>query len=211
MEVVPYFLVALLLDVPLLNVVIGFFVLYAIYEIGYVRNDIVAKDEGAGKTVRSLFSDFRLAIFLAVRIPVILILAFWGAKQMDTLTVTVAVGLVVLAITFELHNRALVPERRVATFLVLNVGKILVRLAMLAPLATVYVLAAAPHIMVKLIHYLGAKKLIGLDDATLFRLRVPIYLGFAVCMAIYDYRMLLIALPFFLNHCKSNIVRFAGR
>lgn len=212
MEVIPYVLVCLVLKINLWHVVAGFLLIYSVYEIGYLINDKVSiKKETTGITEREQFANFNLFKFLLIRIPmsgfiVVLSNGLVGINIEHTLSM-----LAVLSLVFYAHNRLTNSEHRVATFVALNSLKIFIRLTIISPTAIIYFISSIPHLIIKVIHYLSSKKILSISDANMQYIKPPIYLGFIVVTLFFDYKLTIISLPFFFNHCKSNIIHLLVR
>jgi hypothetical protein len=205
MEIVPFVVIATFGKVGLSAVLIGFLVTYSIYEIGYVQNDFVAKKETQGKIERTQFARFRIGLFLTVRLPVIILCSYWAVRVVPGATHGMCAVAVMLAI-FILHNYLVNPTYRVTTFIALNSLKIIARIIFLSPALLLYTFASVPHLIIKLIHYLGSKQVITIKESTIWSISVPIYLGFMIGMTLIDWRLCLVCLPYFLNHCKRDII-----
>lgn len=203
MEIIPFLLIATIESISPLEVATGFFILYSIYELGYIENDIKAKDEEVGATVRDQFKKFNYKIFLLFRIPIILFVLFFaamGGKQ--THQMAIISSLVIIPI-FLLHNRLKNGIFRVSTFLALNNLKIIARILALSPLLSYYFMASIPHIIIKTMHYINAKKVAQIDAGVIKELTLPIYGGFLFSFLFIDPWLIVVTSPYLLNHTKS--------
>ena len=206
MEIVPFLLICIIENQDFTRVMWGFIILYSFYEIGYLANDIWAsKYENIGSTKRSQFEYFNFKRFILVRILIIVGVFYFSDMLfvINNLQIIIISGL--LMITFLIHNKINSMEYRACTFLVLNLLKILLRLAVISPYLFLYICSSAPHIVIKLIHYLRSKRILSVSDSDLRRVCFPIYLGLIIPMFIIDYRLCIVCLPYLFNHCKHNI------
>ncbi|MDG0836164.1 hypothetical protein [Roseateles saccharophilus] len=205
MEAAPFLIAASLFGTGFGNVLFGFLLLYSVYEVGYIHNDIVSAKEKDGRTDRSQFAGFRIHIFLAARIPIIIgMIAILYSRQ-DEQFLRATCLLIFLLGTFLLHNLMLSPRKRVFTFLALNTLKIFIRFLLLIPGGGAITIASMPHIIVKLLHYLKSKKLISIAEIDFRHVGFYTYAGFAPLLLALDLKIFLVALPYFLNHNKSLI------
>ena len=211
MEIAPFLVVAWLERAPMVTVLLGFAVLYSIYELGYVENDLNSEKEEVGMTHRSQFDRFNPNIFYALRIPVIGALLYVTYILCTAYSFQIVACLVAIFCVFGMHNRLMRPRWRTATFISLNTLKIAVRLLFIAPTAVIYVLGALPHLVIKLLHYLGAKKVIAVSEDAVRAAVLPIYLGCLPMLVFVDPKLVLFGLPYFLNHFKSQLFSSARR
>jgi len=205
MEIAPFLIVAWLEGEAITMVVLGFGVLYSVYELGYVQNDMLSGNEGSGMTRRSQFDRFNSGIFYVFRIAVIAAILSAAYILRGAYFSHIVIYLVAIGCIFLLHNKLAGPRWRIATFISLNTLKILVRLGIIAPAAIMYVCGALPHLAVKLLHYLGAKKVIPISEDMVRSAVLPIYLGCLPVLALVEPKLILFGLPYFLNHYKSQI------
>lgn len=211
MEVAPYIIVAWIEQVSLIMVALGFAALYSVYELGYVQNDMLAKNEEVGKTHRSQFDGFDQNVFYTVRLAVIAAILYAAYLLCGAYFFRAVVCLVAIICIFVLHNTLAGPRWRIATFVSLNTLKIVVRLGIVAPAAVIYVFGALPHMVVKLLHYLGMKKIVSVSEDAIKSAILPIYLGWLPVLAFVAPKLIWFGLPYFLNHYKSQLLSGARR
>lgn len=211
MEIAPFVVVAWFERAPIATVLLGFAVLYSIYEPGYLENDLNSRKEEVGMTHRSQFDRFNLNIFYALRVPLVGAFLYVTYLLCAAYFFHIVACLVVIFCVFAMHNRLMRPRWRAATFISLNTLKIAVRLGVIAPTAVIYMLGAMPHLIVKLIHYLGAKKVITVSEDAVRCVVLPIYLGCLPVLIFVDPKLVLFGLPYFLNHYKSQLFIYARR
>jgi hypothetical protein len=210
MEIVPFLIVAWLEQISVSMVVLGFLLLYSVYEIGYIQNDLLAKKEEVGMTERSQFAGFNPITFFTLRvIPIVGMGCLTYSLCPESFT-PVMFCLLILFAVFIVHNALTKPRWRIASFIALNTLKIWMRVIILSPAATFYVLGALPHLIVKLIHYLGAKTVVNVSEETMRTIALPIYLGSVPLLAFVDPKLVLFCLPYLLNHCKAELLRTAN-
>lgn len=210
MEVMPFVLISMIESIKPLQVITGFFLLYSIYELGYLDNDIKASKEIIGATVRNQFSDFNYKLFILMRIPVI-IFAFSTIVTIDVATYGLGIAVILIIIpVFIIHNRLKNRVMRISTFLALNNLKIIARILLLSPLLGHYLLAAMPHLFIKALHYINAKRLIAIDDKSIKNVTLPIYIGFFCGFIFIDPWIIVVSSPYLINHTKSILLRLLG-
>lgn len=210
MEVMPFVLISMIESIKPLQVITGFFLLYSVYELGYLDNDIKASKEIIGATVRNQFSDFNYKLFILIRIPVI-IFAFSTIVTIDVATSGLGIAVILLIIPiFIIHNRLINRVMRISTFLALNNLKITARILLLSPLLGHYLLAAMPHLFIKTLHYINAKRLITIDDKSIKKVTLPIYIGFFCGFIFIDPWIIVVSSPYLINHTKSILLRLFG-
>jgi hypothetical protein len=205
MEILPYIVIALLNEISLLAVLIGFLVVYSIYEIGYIQNDFAARKETLGRTDRTQFDKFRFGLFMLVRIPVIILCVYWAVQNTPHAVKPLIMAFAMLIIFF-VHNHLIEPRSRILTFIFLNVTKISIRIVFISPMLLFYLFSAVPHLTIKVIHYLAAKRIVQVSESLIRSISVPVYGGFLLAMIIIDWKLCIVCFPYFLNHCKQNIV-----
>jgi len=206
MEILPYILVCFFESKNYIAVFLSFILLYSFYEIGYLVNDLISvENESVGSTKRIQFNNFNLKKFLIVRLPVVTAVFYWVYCYLAGSLLLLLLSIVSLIFVFILHNLTKSLEVRICTFLVLNSLKIIFRFQILSQSIGFYFISSVPHLIIKLIHYLNSKNILIIDEARLKGIRIPVYIGFIFSMCFYDYRVALVCLPYFLNHCKSNI------
>ncbi|MBN9546612.1 MAG: hypothetical protein J0I19_14155 [Alphaproteobacteria bacterium] len=192
-------------------VVLGFGVLYSVYELGYVQNDMLSVKEAGGMTHRPQFDQFNSSVFYACRLIVIAAILYAAYVLRGAYFSRVAAYLAVIGGIFFLHNSLVRPRWRIATFISLNTLKILVRLGIIAPAAVMYVCGALPHLAVKLLHYLGTKKIFPISEDMVKSAVLPIYLGCLPVLVLVEPKLILFGVPYFLNHFKSQLFSGAQR
>jgi hypothetical protein len=207
MEVAPYVVIAVVGDFKSTGVFWGFVTLYSIYELGYLHNDMrAARRESAVRTVRSQFDGFRIGMFLLVRIPVFLGILWMCLRYTQFLDPISSMALLLVVIVlFLIHNALRDGKLRVATFIALNSTKILYRIIIFGPGAVAFFPAAIPHLMVKLMHYLRAKELVAFNDPDFGNIKLGVYSGWLVSLGMLDWKVALVVVPYFLNHCKAGL------
>lgn len=205
MELAPFLIASSFSAGNLLSVPFGFLLVYSVYEIGYIHNDLVSRKEKEGRTDRDQFSSFRVPVFLAARIPVVAVMLMILHQQQGNRFVPTLLLLLFLICIFCLHNLMLSPAKRVSTFLALNTIKALIRFSLLDVAGGLMTFAVLPHISVKLLHYLKTKNLISIADPAFRLVSFNIYLGLAPVLVALDLKIFLVSLPYFLNHNKSLI------
>ncbi|MCV2369878.1 hypothetical protein [Roseateles oligotrophus] len=205
MELAPFLIASSLSGGGLLAVLFGFLLVYSVYEIGYIHNDLVSLKEKEGRTDRDQFSSFRVPVFLSARIPVIAVMLMILHHHQGNRFVPTLLLLLFLICIFFLHNLMLRPGKRVSTFLALNTIKVLIRFSLLDASGGLMIFAILPHIAVKLLHYLKSKKLIAITDPDFRLVSLNIYLGLAPVLVALDLKLFLVSLPYFLNHNKALI------
>jgi hypothetical protein len=205
MEIFPYCVVSMVEDVSGVRVFLGFVILYSLYEIGYLHNDFSARHEKAGASFRHHITDLNLSIFLLSRLFSILAVFNFINSSMGNYETPMLLSSLLLLL-FLIHNIVKNSNFRVCTFLMLNTLKIILRLYIIGSNCILYIFSSMPHIFIKLLHYLKSKKIIsGLSDDSLRLLSFPIYSSFFLIYLIVDYKLFLVAFPFFLNHNKFYI------
>jgi hypothetical protein len=210
MEIIPFLIAAWLEQVSVTMVVLGFLMLYSVYEIGYIQNDLLVKKEEVGMTERSQFAGFNSITFCMLRVLLIVAMVYLTYSLRPDSFAPAMLGLLALFAIFIVHNALTKPRWRIASFVALNTLKIWVRVMILSPAATFYVLGAMPHIIVKLIHYLGAKTVVSVSEKTMKTIALPIYLGSIPLLAFVEPKLVLFCLPYLLNHCKAELLRTAS-
>ena len=205
MEIAPYVIIALLESIRLDLVFFGFFILYGIYEFGYLSNDKIAINEKNGATLRPYITKFNLKIFAIGRLFALGILYIYAINTDIVMSNGLAMLLLVIPV-FYFHNSSFKGAFRILTFILLNQIKILVRLLILSPSAFIYLLAAGPHIFIKLLHYLDAKKLIIIKKDEFVNISLFVYIAFIMVLVIIDYRIAIASFPYFINHNKSFVL-----
>jgi hypothetical protein len=208
MEVMPFLIAAIIESINPFQVLVGFYLLYGVYELGYLDNDVKASGENVGATIRDQFSKFNHKIFLLIRIPLmvgVFSLIFFEYSIVSYFSIVILLAILPI---FFIHNRLRNRFYRVCTFLALNNIKIIARIVILGPGLAYYIISSMPHLFIKTLHYMNAKNLIVLDDCYLKGITFPVYLGFFLSFAFIDPWLIAVASPYFINHTKSIIIKF---
>lgn len=204
MEVVPYLLLAFVEEKPMLGVLLGFLLLYSVYDIGYVHNDYVSARELRGRTDRMYLHSFCVRAFLVARLFVLCWLLMCLMEGHDNVGL-ISLSMFGILVVFFVHNFIRNPESRIVTFIMLNSFKVLFRFFCLqAPLT--YFLATIPHCFVKLIHYFGAKEIINVESEAFSRISLYVYVGFMLVIVFVDIRLFVLCAPYFINHNKRFLM-----
>ncbi|SDH61568.1 hypothetical protein [Propionivibrio dicarboxylicus] len=203
MEFAPYLLIAVINSINVKFVLFGFVLVYGIYDFGYLHNDYKAEKERSGATIRSQFSEFNYLAFAIYRVPVVFFVFYYlaslgGGDILKSIAITACI-----VPFFIIHNELRSPRARIITFIVLNGLKIVSRIILLGPNCLYFVFSAMPHLVIKLLHYLGAKEIVLVDDKTLKSITLQIYFGFLTLLLFVDPFLVVAAVPYFLNHAKS--------
>ncbi|PVE44151.1 hypothetical protein [Limnohabitans planktonicus] len=203
MEIMPFLIISFIESISLIYVLIGFLLLYSVYDLGYLDNDSKAGQEKIGATIRNQFSKFNYKLFFLIRIPLIAY-AFIYVTTMNVAISGLSLGTILAIIpVFILHNRLENRMLRISTFIALNNLKIIARLLLLSPLLGYYLLSAIPHLFIKSLHYMNTKGLIAIDDACIKAITLPIYIGFFCGFIFIDPWLIVVSTPYFINHTKS--------
>jgi hypothetical protein len=211
MEIVPYLIISALEDLDLAMVGFGFLFLYSFYELGYLQNDRKAKEEKIGASIRSQFNSFRYKQFTVGRMVAILTLISYWNFNVQNISLYGAFLLVIIIPVFLFHNYTSDGVTRVFTFVLLNCLKIAGRILLLGPGLQIYFISVIPHLFVKLIHYLGSKRLLFIENFHFIRVSLCIYLSFIIIIMILKPFAVLVVLPYLINHNKKIIYIYFKR
>ena len=203
MEVLPYVLACFLESGSQYSVLLGFLLTYSVYEFGYLQNDLAARKEIVGQTLRSHIASFRLFWFLLARLPICFLLIVCLRDSNPAYWTLILCQILCLLIIFFFHNVLLKPELRLGTFLSLNTLKIAIRFQILSPNTVIYIISAFPHLLIKLVHYMDSKEVLKIDKDALRKISIPIYVSSMFCIALFDWKLSVVVIPYFVNHCKT--------
>lgn len=206
-ELVPFIALSILQSSSLMMAVLSYFLLCIFYEIGYVLNDAVKKNDEENKTDRPTIDVRYINVFIIFRITLLIVILFFIEIYYEEYFLYYLSFSILLSIIFYIHNSVIKDSIKIFTFTSLNTLKLLFRTYSVCEPASFF-LSASPYLLIKLIHYLNHKKFILINDIQFSNLVYPIYGSFAISISLIDINYLPITLLYLANHKKRDWLSF---
>ena len=206
-EISPYVLIAYFSGIPLYLSFLYTFIMYCFYEIGYAHNDFKELMSEDGSTRRPYIKKINYKMFIIIRFIMSFFILVICIFKYKFISIGIALGLLIILSLFIIHNSLRKSEHRVATFIFLNSSKISIRLSGMDPYLIYYLLGSVPFLMIKLIHYLGEKKIVHFPQRALPSIAGSVYAGFFGLFLLSDYRLAAVAACYFPVQNKDLVIK----
>lgn len=202
-ELAPFMVFSIIESGDILLPIYTYLLLSVFYEVGYVVNDVVTVLADDVKTLRNTIDNKYTRLFILYRCSLVVFISSLLYIYNYSFFEHYLLFSLLISVIFIIHNRPIELKYKIFTFISLNSLKLVFRLFGIGNVP-LFLLASAPFLIIKTLHYLGHKKCISFEKLRFGDLVVPVYAAFSLITIIVNWSYLPVTLAYLINHKKRD-------